>query len=126
MKIISVKITYENNSVCSSQVSTLTISIITNVLFSSRAAKILHVQDTGMKEAEGSAPVSQFLETSETAEQERNIPAPQGQLANPSTFNPSTGQHKSAHKKFWQEGKNLLAREGQAIEGYSLKKLLKF
>lgn len=72
-----------------------------------------------MKKTDGSAPASPFPESSETAEQERNIAAPQGQLANPSTFNPSTGQQtRNAGRR---ERESLLAREGQAIEEYSLK-----
>lgn len=89
MKITSVR----KNTVCSSQVSTLTISIIIKVLFSSCAAKILHVWDTGMKEADGiSTNIPRKQWNSRTREKYSSTSRAAGKA-----------QHRSAHKKCWQE-----------------------
>lgn len=109
MKITSVR----KNTVCSSQVSTLTISIITKVLFSSCAAKILHVWDTGMKEAD-----DQHQHSQKAVKQQNKREIFQhfkGSWQSPAQV---STQEMLAGKR---QRENLLAREGQAIEEYSLK-----
>lgn len=113
MKVTSVRKTAD---VCSSQVSRLTIFIISKVLFAACEAKILHGWDTGMKEADGLAQTPPCTETSAAAEREHNANrTSRATWQSPVCLTP----HRSAHKKCQQQGYSFLARESQVLEGYS-------